>query len=327
MSAHGSKKALFAALGANLVIAVAKFAGAAVTGSSAMLSEGVHSVVDTGNQVLLLHGMRDAAKPADRDHPLGYGLRIYFWGFVVAVSVFAMGSLVAIYEGVEKIREPHPIEHAWINALILMVSMGLEGWSLSIAIRDVRAYAREHGMGMMQAIRTHRDPTVFAVIYEETAALAGLGTALIGICLALLLDMPVLDGWTSVAIGLILAFTSITLAGQCRRLMTGSSADPEIEQWVRDILGRVKCVDGINEVRTLQLGPNDVVVLVSVDFDDDTPAGSIEKIVSDVGAGITKRFPLVRRVYIEPQSVEQHEEDLQEIGESPSALDPLATPA
>lgn len=327
MSAHGSKKALFAALGANLVIAVAKFSGAAITGSSAMLSEGVHSVVDTGNQLVLLYGMKDAAKPADRDHPLGYGLRIYFWGFVVAVSVFAMGSLVAIYEGIEKIREPHPIENAWVNAVILIASMMLEGWSLSIAIRDVRAHAQKNGMGLMQAIRTNRDPGTFAVIYEETAALAGLGTALIGICLALVLDMPVLDGWTSVAIGVILAMTSITLAAQCRRLMTGSAADPEIEGWVRDILGRVKCVDGINEVRTLQLGPNDVVVLVSVDFDDDTPAGSIEKIVSDVGAGVTNRFPEVRRVYIEPQSLEQHEEDLQEIGESPDALDGIQTPA
>jgi cation diffusion facilitator family transporter len=290
MTAHASRRTLFAALAANAGIAVAKFAGAAYTGSAAMASEGIHSLVDTGNQILLLWGLKDAARPADASHPFGYGLRLYFWGFVVAMAVFALGSGVAIYEGVQKVLHPHPIASAWVNCVILGVAIVL-------------------------------DPTIFAVVYEEAAALAGLVTALVGIGLTEWLDMPSLDGWTSIAIGLILALTALTLMRQCYVLMTGQAADPAIEDRLRDILARVKPIEQINEVRTMHFGPAEVLVLVSADFDDDTLAGTVERIVSDVEDGLREEFPEVRRVYIEAQSSARHAEALEDIGEDADALD------
>lgn len=321
MTAHASRRTLLAALAANAGIAVAKFAGAAYTGSAAMTSEGIHSLVDTGNQVLLLWGMKDAARPADASHPFGYGLRLYFWGFVVAMAVFALGSGVAIYEGVEKVLQPHPIESAWVNCVILGVAIVLEGSSLAVAIREVRREAKRRGLGILTTIGQHRDPTIFAVVYEETAALAGLVTALMGIGLVVLLDMPSLDGWTSIAIGVILALTALTLMRQCYVLMTGQAADPAIEDRLRKILARVKPIEHVNEVRTMHFGPAEVLVLVSADFNDDTLAGTVERIVSDVEDGLREEFPEVRRVYIEAQSSARHAEALEEIGEVVDALD------
>lgn len=321
MSAHGSKTALFAAMGANALIALAKFAGAAYTGSSAMMSEGIHSVVDTGNQCLLLFGLKDAARPADASHPMGYGLRIWFWGFVVAMAVFALGSGVAIYEGVEKVHTPHPLQNVWVNVIILVFAILLEGSSLAVALKQVAAEARKRDLGMIETIRRHRDPTIFAVVYEETAALAGLIAALIGVSLAWALDMPVIDGWTSIIIGVILAITSLSLARQCYTLMTGQAADPAIEDRLREILGRIKPVDHVNEVRTMHFGPNEVLVLASVDFDDDLKASGVEKITSDVEEGLREDFPEVRRVYIECQATDRHLEALEDIGEDPDALE------
>lgn len=320
MSAHASKRTLFAALAANAGIAVAKFCGAAYTGSSAMVSEGIHSLVDTGNQVLLLFGIKDASRPADASHPFGYGLRLYFWGFVVAVAVFALGSGVAIYEGAEKVAHPHPIESIWVNVVILFVAILLEGASLVVAMREVRREAKRRGWSVLETIRRHRDPTIFAVVYEETAALAGLVTALVGISLAVALDMPALDGWTSIAIGVILALTALTLARRCYVLLTGQAAEPEIEGRLREILARVRAVEQVNEVRTMHFGPSEVLVLVSADFADETLAGTVERIVSDVEDGLKEEFPEVRRVYIEAQSSDRHNEALEEIGESAAAL-------
>ena len=321
MSAHTSKHTLFAALAANAGIAIAKFGGAAYTGSSAMASEGIHSLVDTGNQVLLLFGMKDASRPADASHPFGYGLRLYFWGFVAAMAVFALGSGVAIYEGVEKVAHPRAIESAWVNVLILILAILLEGSSLTVALRQVRGEAKRRKLSVAETIRQHRDPTVFAVVYEETAALAGLFAALIGIGLTVVLDMPVLDGWTSIAIGMILAITALSLARRCYVLMTGQAADPAIEDRLRDILARVKPIEQVNEVRTMHFGPSEVLVLVSADFDNDTLAGTVERIVSDVEDGIREEFPEVRRVYIEAQSVDRHREALEDIGEEVDALE------
>ena len=321
MSAPASKKALFAALAANAGIAIAKFGGAAYTGSSAMVSEGIHSLVDTGNQILLLFGLKDASRPADESHNFGYGLRLYFWGFVVAMAVFALGSGVAIYEGIEKVFHPHPIQNAWVNAIILLLSIGLEGASLMVAIKQVRTEALRRGLSTFETIRRHRDPTIFAVIYEETAAMAGLVAALIGISLSVAFDMPVLDGVTSIVIGIILAFTALGLARQCYVLMTGQSADPDIEDRLYEILESVLHIRHVNEVRTMHFGPNEVLILASAEFHPDTKAGTIQNIVSDVEEGMRREFPQVRRLYIEPQTNEDHEEALEDIGEDPDALD------
>lgn len=327
MSAHASKTALYAALAANAGIAAAKFCGALYTGSSAMLSEGIHSLVDTGNQCLLLFGMKDAARPADASHPFGYGLRLYFWGFVVAMAVFALGSGVAIYEGIEKVHNPGHIKYAWVNVVILLFAILLEGSSLAVAFKQVRIEAKKRGMSAFETIRRHRDPTIFAVVYEETAALAGLVVALIGITLAVWLDMPSIDGWTSIVIGVILAVTSMSLARQCYVLMTGQAADPEMSDRLWEILEGVGPVKEVNEVRTMHFGPVEVTMLASVDYHDEyngRPVTSriLESITSDVSDTMREEFPGTKlRIYIEPQSNERHLEELDDIGEEPDALD------
>lgn len=316
-----SKKTLFAALAANAGIAVAKFAGSAYTGSSAMASEGIHSLVDTGNQLLLLFGLKDASRPPDSTHPFGYGLRLYFWGFVVAMAVFALGSGVAIYEGVEKVLKPQPIQNAWVNCIILGVAILLEGASLMVAFKEVAKEAKKAGKSLLQSFFDNRDPTVFAVIYEETAAMAGLVVALVGISLSVMLNIPQIDGWTSIAIGAILALTSMSLARKCYVLMTGQAADPEIEERLREILDRVKPINQINEVRTMHFGPQEVLVLVSAEFSSDTLAKTIQNIVTDVEDGLREEYPHVKRVYIEAQYTDDHVEALEDIGEKPNDLE------
>ncbi|WP_206240224.1 cation diffusion facilitator family transporter [Novosphingobium terrae] len=311
---------MFAALGANAGIAIAKFCGAAFTGSSAMASEGIHSLVDTGNQFLLLYGMKEASRPADAPHPFGYGLRLYFWGFVVALAIFALGSGITIHEGIGKVQRPTPIEHAWVNLIILCVSIALEGYSLSVALKEVRQEAREHGWDILQALRSHRDPTVFAVVYEDTAAIAGLLVALVGTILTVWLDQPAIDGWTSIAIGIILALAAISLAKRCYTLLTGQAADPAIEGRLREILGEFDVIDRVNEVRTMHFGPEEVLLIVSADFHDNTRASSVKRIVSDVEDRLRDEFSDVRRVYIEAQSIDRHLEALDEIGEDADAL-------
>lgn len=320
MANQASKTTLLAALGANTGIAIAKFCGAAYTGSSAMASEGIHSLVDTGNQILLILGLKDASRPADAPHPFGYGLRLYFWGFVVSVAIFALGSGLTIHEGLEKIGHPTPIAHAWVNMVILVVSIVLEGSSLLVALRQIRQEARSRDVGLMEALRSHRDPTIFAVVYEDTAAIAGLLVALAGTVLTLGLDMPAIDGWTSIVIGLILAVAAISLARRCYTLLTGQAADPAIEERLREILGGIEVIDHVNEVRTMHFGPSEVLLLVSADFRDDTPAGVVKRIVGQVDEWMRDEFEDVRRVYIEAQSMQSHLEVLDDIGEEADAL-------
>lgn len=327
MDPHGSNKTLYTALGANALIAVAKFCGALYTGSSAMMSEGVHSLVDTGNQMLLLYGKKDSSRPADAAHPLGYGMRLYFWSFVVAMMVFALGSLVSLYEGFHKVLDPHPLTNVGVNYAILLIAIGLEGYSLRIAMREVRAQASKKGFTIIETLRRHRDPAIFAVIYEETAALAGLLIALAGLVIAQLLDMPVIDGYTSIGIGVVLAVASAGLARKSFSLITGQAADVELTDRVWDILSGVGPVKEVNEVRSIQTKPNEVNLLVSVDYHDEfkgRPVTSrvIENITSDVGETLREEFKgMVLRIWIEPQSKERHLDELEDLGEEPDALD------
>lgn len=327
VSAHGSKKALLAALAANTGIAVAKFSGALYTGSASMMSEGVHSLVDTGNQILLLIGMKQASRPADSRHPLGYGLSLYTYGLLVAITVFALGSLVAIHEGITKMSEPHVIENAWVNYVILAIAIVLEGASLRIAMRDVAAQARRTGRGVLETVRRHRDPAIFAVVYEETAALAGLVIAIAGLAASQILDMPMIDGLTSVLIGVVLAVTSLVMGIKCAELQSAQAADPHISDRIWDMLTGVGPVKVVNEVRAIHFGPHQINVFASVDYHDEykgRPVTSrvIESITSSVSRTLREEFPEnVMRVWIEPQSNDDHLEELKEIGEEPDALD------
>ena len=307
MASGSSKKVIYAALAGNGLIAVTKFGAATYTGSSAMLSEAIHSLVDTGNQVLLLHGMRRAGKPADNRHPFGYGMELYFWSFVVAILIFGLGAGVSIYEGVEKLRHPHDIVDPHINYIVLAAAMVFEGVAWWVAYRE---FNRTRGdLGFVQAVRRSKDPTVFTVLFEDTAAMLGLIVAFIGIWLAEVLGLPILDGVASVLIGVILATTAILLAIETKGLLVGEGADHEVVVGIRRIADENPAILQVNELRTLHLGPVDILVNLSVDFRDGLDSGELERAVSEMERRIKAGFPDVKRVFIEAQNWLAHRRD------------------
>jgi cation diffusion facilitator family transporter len=304
MAHEGSKTVILAALAGNLAIAVTKYGAAFFTGSSAMLSEAIHSTVDTGNQVVLLYGLRRAARPADEAHPFGYGLELYFWAFVVAILIFGIGAGVSIYEGWEKVLAPHPIESAWVNYLVLGASILFEGGSWWVAMRE---FAKSKGEeGWLSAVHRSKDPALFTVLFEDTAALLGLVVALVGIALSQLLDRPALDGVASIGIGLILAAAATFLAVECRSLLTGEGAGPRVTRRIRAIAAAEPGVVRPNEVLTMHFGPRNILVTLSLDFEDGLTAGAVERAVSNIERRIKREISGACRVFIEAQGFEAH---------------------
>ena len=301
MAASRSKKTvIYAALAGNSAIAVTKFAAAAATGSAAMLSEAIHSVVDTGNQLLLLFGLRSAAKPATARHPFGYGLELYFYTFVVAVLIFGLGALISILRGIEKVRQPASIEDPWINYLVLGASIVFEGIVWVVALR---AFNTERaGRKWLTAIRASKDPTVFTVLFEDTAALLGLIVVLLGIFLSVELDIPELDGVASIGIGIILSITALFLALRSKSLLTGEAASFDTRLGINRIARAAEGVVGLNQAITMHFGPNDVFVALSIDFDDTISAAQVERTVTSIERAIKAAHPDVTRVFIEAQS-------------------------
>lgn len=312
--ATGSRKVIYAALAGNALIAATKFVAAFLTGSSAMLSEGIHSVVDTGNQSLLLYGMHRARKPADERHPFGYGAELYFWAFVVAILIFAIGSGISIYEGVQKVIEPHPVENPTINYVVLALAFVFECAAWSVALKE---FARTKGnQGWLQAVHHSKDPSVFTVLFEDTAAMLGLIVALAGIAGAQWLGIPELDGAASIAIGVILALTAAMLAYETKGLLIGEAAAPETIAAIRNIIEATPTVDCVNEVRTLHRGPNDVLLAISVDFENNLTAGKVEEAIAALEDAIKERFPIVKRLFIEVQSAASHREEVAQADEA-----------
>ncbi|MGH0003065.1 cation diffusion facilitator family transporter [Pseudovibrio ascidiaceicola] len=305
MAAHGSKKVIFAALAGNTLISITKFAAAAYTGSAAMLSEGIHSLVDTGNQGLLLLGMKRAEKPADEKHPFGYGSEIYFWAFVVAIMIFAVGAGISLYEGIQKILNPHPIESALIAYIVLGLAIIFEGWAWMVAYKEFKKTKGKRPF--LAAVRDSKDPTVFTVLFEDTAAMLGLLVALVGIYGAQALGIAWLDGAASVVIGLILAGTAFVLALETKGLLIGESASDELVASVREILQAPAAVKGVNEIRTLHLGPNDVLLAASLDFEDALTAGAVEEVIFSLEDTIKRAQPLIGRVFLEVQAARDHQ--------------------
>ncbi|OJU08862.1 MAG: cation transporter [Caulobacterales bacterium 68-7] len=299
MAAHTSKSVIFAALAGNAAIAVTKFAAAAFTGSAAMLSEAVHSVVDTGNQLLLLIGLRRSAREPTARHPFGYGLQLYFYTFVVALMIFGAGSVISIVHGIEKIRHPVSVENAWVNYLVLGFGIVFEG---AVWLFALRAFNTERaGRPWLSSVRSSKDPTVFTVLFEDTAALAGLVTALLGVFLSESMDMPVIDGVASVLIGVILAITAIFLAGESLSLLTGEAASHETRIGINRIARAQPGVSGLNQALTMHFGPKDVLVVMSLDFDDNLSAREVEEAVSAIERDIKAAHTDVSRVFIEAQ--------------------------
>ncbi len=300
MASHTSKSVIYSALAGNTAIAITKFAAAMFTGSAAMLSEAIHSVVDTGNQLLLLWGIRRAAMPPSARHAFGYGLQLYFYTFVVSVLIFGVGAVISFLHGLEKVMHPEPVDHAWVNYLVLGFGVVFEG---AVWVVALRAFNTERaGRGWIAAVRQSKDPTVFTVLFEDTAALAGLAVALLGVFLSETLNLPVIDGIASMGIGVILGVTALFLAYESQSLLTGESADHDTRVGINRIARAEPGIVGLNQARTMHFGPNEVFVALSLDFEDTLPAGEVERIVTRLEVKIKAAYPQVHQVFIEAQS-------------------------
>ena len=300
MSEKSSKKAIYAALAGNGMIALTKFFASAYTGSSAMFSEAIHSVVDTGNQILLLYGIKRSERPADKTHPFGYGMEVYFWSFVVAILLFGLGSGVSIYEGFSKIQNPHPVTNPFVNYIVIGFAIIFETIAFSVAYRELRK--TKGSQSLIKAIRTSKDPTIFTVLFEDFAALLGLIVAGLAIYLGEVLNLPILDGIASVIIGLILALTASLLAFECKGLLCGEAANDQIVAGIEDIVKGETDVLYINEILTMHLGPQDILLNISLDFKDAMSSGNVETTISELETSIKSKFPEIKKVFIESQS-------------------------
>ena len=298
--AGSSKKVIFAALAGNALIAVTKFIAAAVTGSSAMFSEGIHSVVDTGNQILLLHGLRRAKKPPDDRFPFGHGKEIYFWSFAVAIMIFAVGSGVSLYEGVIHLFHPEPIENPTVNYIVLGLALLFEGGAWYFALTE---FTKTKGKwGYIEAVQRGKDPSMFVVLFEDSAAMLGIVVAFLGIFLSSRTGILYFDGIASIIIGLILGGTATWLAYETKGLLIGESANERVVNGIREIIGSYDGVDHINEVLTMHMGPSFILVNLSIDFRDDIPAGDLEGIIARIDQHIKQTFPNVKRVFVEAEA-------------------------
>lgn len=291
-----SSVVILAAGGANLAIAAAKFCAWAYTGSSAMLTEAIHSMVDTGDQALLLLGEKRGDKSPDASHPFGYGLEVYFWSFVVALMIFALGGAVSIYEGVHKLQTPSPMEKPWVNFLVLGLSLLFEGASLMVAFRAFNK-TRKPGRGVLASVRRSKDPTVFTVVLEDSAALAGLSIALLGVAGASLFNLPWADGAASIGIGLLLISVATLLAYETRSLLTGEAASDDLVQHIRQTLERQAAVTEVTEVLTLQLGPKHILVVVCLHL---APSGAVSVAASQVIDAVKSCDARIGRVFLSP---------------------------
>jgi cation diffusion facilitator family transporter len=299
-ASSSSKLVIYAALVGNLLVALTKFAAARWTGSSAMLSEAIHSVVDTGNQVLLLYGMHRAAKPPDEGHPLGHGRELYFWSFIVALLMFMLGAGITFYEGVNHILDPHPIVDPTVNYIVLACSAVFEGATWFIALQEFRKTKGD--LGYYQAVRRSKNPPGFIVLFEDTAALLGLIIAFIGTLLADRLAMPILDGVAAIGISLVLAVTAIMLARESKGLLLGEPASRSIVASILEIARKVPGVERAHVMFTVHLSPDQVLVALSLEFADNLTTPEIEQRVAVLERAIHEAHPEVIAVFVKPQT-------------------------
>lgn len=295
-----NKNVVYAALFGNLAIACAKFVAAYITNSSAMLSEAVHSVVDTLNEILLLYGLKKSKQPANYLHPFGYGRELYFWAFIVALLVFALGSVVSIYQGVQHIRHPEEMVSPLVNYVVLIFAILCEGTSWFVALKSFKKTKGK--MGYFEAFRHSKDPTTFTVLFEDSAALIGLFIALMGIFLAHELNVPVLDGVASVLIGVVLAISALLLARETKGLLLGETADPQLRQNVLNVAQEDFAVYSANGVLTEQIGAHQVIASLSLEFKDHLTTDEIEACVNRIEAKIKSIHPEIVALFVKPQT-------------------------
>lgn len=297
--ASGSKKVILAALAGNTLIAITKFAAAAFTGSSAMLSEGIHSLVDTGNQVLLLYGLRRARRPPDPQYPFGHGKEVYFWSFIVAILIFAVGAGISIYEGIQHLLDPHAITDPLVNYIVLAAAMVFEGVAWTYAF--VEFNKTRGALGYFEAVRNGKDPTLFVVLFEDTAAMLGLLIAIAGVGLAHATGVPYFDGIASILIGMVLAATAAWLAFETKGLLIGEAASRRVIEGIRKLVLEFSEVRHINEVLTMHMGPDFILLNLAVKFSDEATALELETTIARIEKRIKTDYPLVRRIFVEAE--------------------------
>lgn len=297
--AGSSKKVILAALIGNGLIAITKFIAAGLTRSSAMLSEGIHSLVDTGNQVLLLYGLKQSKRPADPEYPFGHGRELYFWSFIVAILIFAVGAGISTYEGIRHILHPEPVKNPMVNYIVLGLAMVFEGAAWWFAWK---AFNEHRGRkGYLKAVHEGKDPTMFVVLFEDSAAMLGLIVAFVGIFLSDFTGILWFDGAASVVIGLILGGTAAWLAYETKSLLIGESADPALVATLRTIADAHPQVESVNKVLTMHMGPDDILVNVSADFTDRSTADQVEQAIAAIDREFKATNPAIKRVFIEAE--------------------------
>lgn len=292
---------IYAALAGNVLVAVSKFGAATWTGSSAMLSEAVHSSVDCGNQLLMLYGVHRAKAPPDRQHPLGYGRELYFWSFIVALLIFSLGAGLSFYEGVNHILRPDPITDPEVNYVILTLSLLFEGSSWFVA---VRAFEKQRdGLGFLEAAARSRDPTSFLVLFEDTAAIIGIIIALAGTFAAERLNMPELDGIASLGISIVLAVTAAFLAHESKGLLIGEPAREPIRRSILGIAGDHPGVAAVGRLVTVHLAPRQIVAALDVEFADDLRASEVERVTHALERKINRQHPEIVALFVSPAGI------------------------
>ena len=302
ISRLSSRRVIYAAILGDLLIGLTKLIAASWTGSSSLLSEGVHSIVDTGNGFLLLYGLHRGTVRPDIEHPLGYGREIYFWSFVVAVLLFAFGAGVSLYQGILHVLNPEPIQHVAASYVVLGISALFDGTTWWLALRNFRGKRRYSEI--VDAIRESKDPPSFMVLFEDSAALAGILVAFTGIFLSVHLDLPMLDGAGSIAIGLILGVTAWLLAKETKSLLIGERADPRIVNSILRVAAQIDGVTHANGVLTVHLAPQEILVALSLEFSDELRTPDIEAKVIELERCVRLSHPAVVAVFVKPQSPE-----------------------
>ena len=305
-----TRTAIYAALIGNLLVAATKGVAAVISGSSSMLSEAVHSLVDCGNEVLLLYGQRRAARPPDTEHPFGYGRELYFWSFVVALLIFALGAGVSIYEGVIHLLEPEPIRAPMINYIVLALAFVFEGASWLVSFRQFRSANGKNEL--YDAFVRSKDPPSFMVLFEDSAALLGILLAAAGTFGSASLGMPMLDGVASILIGLVLAGVAMLLARESKSLLIGEPAERELVDSILQDAAGVRGVVRVNGALTSHLSPDDIVVSLSLEFEDRLCVPELEEVVREIERVVRERHPQVASLFVKPQTPGTFREALKE---------------
>lgn len=303
MTSESSKTSIYAALAANIGIGIAKFVGAAISGSSAMLSEGIHSVVDSTNEVLLLYGLKRSKMAADEQHPLGYSQEIYFWSLLVAVLIFALGGGVSIYEGINSFQHSQASRSPMVSYIVLGVAALFEGTALYVSIREFNQNYPRKNIGLWKAIRQSKDPSSFIVIVEDFAALVGLGLAFAGVFLSEITQNPIYDGVASISIGIILTIVAILLVVETKELLLGESASPEIRESIKTIVQSDQAVSKMEAPITFHLGPADILLALNIEFKDELSSDEIEAATRRIEQKIRESHQEIKRIFVEAASV------------------------